>query len=61
MHHLISTEVLHNIMILSRTLNSAVHGENIAIEQAQESLETGRMVLAELDEQSVDDGASGED
>jgi len=49
MHDLISTEQLHNLMILSRTLNRAVHGELISVEQAQQSLETGRTVLAKLD------------
>jgi len=49
MHDLISTEMLHNLMVLSRTLNRAVHGEQITIEQSQQSLETGRIVLAKLD------------
>ena len=49
MHDLISTELLNNVMILSRTLNRAVHGEQVTIEQSQQSLETGRFVLAKLD------------
>ncbi|MGH9590383.1 MAG: hypothetical protein ACRD25_08300 [Terracidiphilus sp.] len=49
MHDLISTELLHNLMILSRTLNRAVHGEQVTIEQSQQSLETGRSVLAKLE------------
>lgn len=49
MHDLISTELLQNLMILSRTLNRAVHGEQVTIEQSQRSLETGRKVLAKLD------------
>lgn len=48
MHDLISTELLHDLIILSRTLNRAVHGEQIAGEQALHSLETGRSVLAKL-------------
>jgi hypothetical protein len=51
MHDLISTELLHSLMILSRTLNRAVHGEQVTIEQSQQSLETGRIVLAKLHEQ----------
>jgi predicted nuclease of restriction endonuclease-like (RecB) superfamily len=47
--HLISTELLHNIMILSDTLNRAVHGEKISIQRAQRSLETGRIILAKLE------------
>ena len=46
---LISTELLHNIMILSDTLNRAVHGEKISIQRAQQSLETGRIILAKLE------------
>ena len=46
---LISTELLHNIMILSDTLNRAVHGEKISIQRAQQSLETGRLILAKLE------------
>jgi predicted nuclease of restriction endonuclease-like (RecB) superfamily len=46
---LISTELMHNIMILSDTLNRAVHGEKISIQRAQESLETGRVILEKLD------------
>ena len=46
---LITTELLHNIMILSDTLNLAVHGEKISIQWAQQSLETGRLILAKLE------------
>ncbi len=46
---LITTELLHNIMILSDTLNRAVHGEKISIQRAQQSLETGRLILAKLE------------
>jgi hypothetical protein len=46
---LITTELLHNIMILSDTLNRAVHGETISIQQAQQSLETGRLILTKLE------------
>jgi predicted nuclease of restriction endonuclease-like (RecB) superfamily len=46
---LISTELLHNIMILSDTLNRAVHGEKISIQRAQHSLETGKIILAKLE------------
>jgi predicted nuclease of restriction endonuclease-like (RecB) superfamily len=46
---LITTELLHNIMILSDTLNGAVHGEKISIQRAQQSLETGRLILAKLE------------
>ncbi|HWO40096.1 MAG TPA: PDDEXK nuclease domain-containing protein [Candidatus Acidoferrum sp.] len=46
---LISTELLHNIMILSGTLNRAVHGEKISIQRAHQSLETGRIILAKLE------------
>ncbi|MGC2270338.1 MAG: PDDEXK nuclease domain-containing protein [Candidatus Sulfotelmatobacter sp.] len=46
---LISTELLHNIMILSDTLNRAVHGEKISIQRAQQSLETGKIILAKLE------------
>ena len=46
---LISTELLHNIMILSDTLNRAVHGEEISIQRAEQSLETGRIILAKLE------------
>lgn len=46
---LISTELLHNIMILSDTLNRAVHGEKISIQRAQQGLETGRIILANLE------------
>lgn len=49
MHDLISTELLHSLMILSRTLNRAVHGELISVEQAQHSLESGRTIMAELE------------
>ncbi len=40
---LISTELLHNIMILSDTLNRAVHGEKISIQRAQQSLQKGEL------------------
>jgi predicted nuclease of restriction endonuclease-like (RecB) superfamily len=46
---LITTELLHNIMILSDTLNRAVHGEKISIQRGQQSLETGRIILAKLE------------
>jgi predicted nuclease of restriction endonuclease-like (RecB) superfamily len=46
---LISTEVLHNVMILSDTLNRAVHGEKITVQRAQHSLETGRVILKKLE------------
>jgi len=46
---LITTELLHNIMILSDTLNHAVHGEKMSIQRAQQSLETGRLILAKLE------------
>jgi hypothetical protein len=46
---MISIEVLHNVMILSDTLNRAVHGEKISIQRAQQSLETGRLILAKLE------------
>ena len=45
---LISTELLHNVMALSETLNRAAHGEKIASEEARHSLETGRAVLKKL-------------
>src|SRR5580704_8949042 len=51
---LISTEVLHNVMILSDTLNRAVHGETITGQRAQQSLETGRVILMKLNEQDTD-------
>jgi predicted nuclease of restriction endonuclease-like (RecB) superfamily len=51
---LISTEVLHNVMILSDTLNRAVHGEKITGQRAQDSLETGRVILTKLDEQDTE-------
>lgn len=54
LHELLSTELLHNIMILSRTLNGAVHGENLTVEQARQSLETGRVILGKLDNESSD-------
>jgi hypothetical protein len=46
---LITTELLHNIMILSDTLNRAVDGEKMSIQRAQQSLETGRLILAKLE------------
>jgi predicted nuclease of restriction endonuclease-like (RecB) superfamily len=52
LHEFLSTELLHNIMLLSRTLNEVVHGENLTVEQARHSLETGRMILAKLDNES---------
>jgi predicted nuclease of restriction endonuclease-like (RecB) superfamily len=52
LHEFLSTELLHNIMLLSRTLNEAVHGENLTVEQARHSLETGRVILAKLDNES---------
>jgi hypothetical protein len=52
-NHLISTEVLHNIMILSGTLDHAVHGEKITAEQARSSLEAGRIILTKLDVQDT--------
>ena len=51
---LISTEVLHNVMILSDTLNRAVHGEKITGQRAQDSLETGRVILTKLNEQDTE-------
>jgi hypothetical protein len=51
---LISTEVLHNVMILSDTLNRAVHGEKITGQGAQHSLETGRVILTKLNEQDTE-------
>jgi hypothetical protein len=51
---LISTEVLHNVMILSDTLNRAVHGEKITGQRAQHSLETGRVILMKLNEQDTE-------
>jgi hypothetical protein len=51
---LISTEVLHNLMILSDTLNRAVHGEKITGQRAQHSLETGRVILTKLNEQDTE-------
>ena len=51
---LISTEVLHNVMILSDILNRAVHGEKITGQRAQNSLETGRVILMKLDEQDTE-------
>jgi predicted nuclease of restriction endonuclease-like (RecB) superfamily len=51
---LITTELLHNIMILSDTLNRAVHGEKISIQRAQQSLETGRLILMKLNEQDTE-------
>jgi len=51
---LISTELLHNIMVLSDTLNRAVHGEKISIQLAQQSLETGRIILEKLKEQDAE-------
>jgi hypothetical protein len=53
-NHLISNELLHKVMILSDTLNRAVHGENIGIQRAQQSLETGRIILSKLDEQDAE-------
>src|SRR6202166_1549849 len=41
---LIPTEMLHSIMVLSETLNRAVHGEKMTTEEAQRSLETGKVV-----------------
>jgi len=55
---LITTELLHNIMILSDTLNRAVHGEGISIQRAQQSLETGRIVLTKLNEQDAENRLS---
>jgi hypothetical protein len=52
LHEFLSTELLHNIMLLSRTLNEVVQGENLTVEQARHSLETGRMILAKLDNES---------
>jgi predicted nuclease of restriction endonuclease-like (RecB) superfamily len=46
---LISTELLHNVMVLSETLNRAVHGEKITSEEARHSLETGKVVLKKLE------------
>jgi predicted nuclease of restriction endonuclease-like (RecB) superfamily len=46
---LIPTEMLHSIMVLSETLNRAVHGEKMTTEEAQRSLETGRVVLKKLE------------
>jgi predicted nuclease of restriction endonuclease-like (RecB) superfamily len=57
---LITTEMLHNIMILSDTLNRAVHGERIGIQRAEQSLETGRIVLTKLDEQDAENSLSPE-
>jgi predicted nuclease of restriction endonuclease-like (RecB) superfamily len=51
---LISTEVLHNVMILSDTLNRAVHGGKITGQRAQHSLETGRVILTKLDEEDTE-------
>ena len=51
---LISTEVLHNVMILSDTLNRAVHGEKLTGQRAQHSLETGRVILMKLNEQDTE-------
>lgn len=47
---IISTELMHNILILSDSLNRAVHGEKITIERATQSLETGKAIFAKLDE-----------
>jgi predicted nuclease of restriction endonuclease-like (RecB) superfamily len=46
---LIPTEMLHSIMVLSETLNRAVHGEKMTTEEAQRSLETGKVVLKKLE------------
>jgi predicted nuclease of restriction endonuclease-like (RecB) superfamily len=46
---LIPTEMLHSIMVLSETLNRAVHGEKMTTEEAQRSLETGKLVLKKLE------------
>ncbi len=45
---LISTEMLHSIMVLSETLNRAAHGERMTTEEAQQSLEVGTAVLGKL-------------
>jgi predicted nuclease of restriction endonuclease-like (RecB) superfamily len=52
LHQFLPTELLHNIMFLSRTLNGAVHGEHLTVEQARQSLDTGRIILAQLNEPS---------
>jgi hypothetical protein len=36
-------------MVLSETLNRAVHGEKITSEEARHSLETGKVVLKKLE------------
>jgi len=45
---LIPTEMLHSIMVLSETLNRAVHGEKMTTEEAQRSLETGKVGFEEI-------------
>lgn len=49
LNELISTELLHSIIILSDTLNRAVHGEKMTTEEAQRSLEAGMIVLKKLE------------
>jgi predicted nuclease of restriction endonuclease-like (RecB) superfamily len=53
----ISTELMHNILILSDSLNRAVHGEKITSQRAKQSLETGSLILQKLDEQDTESGS----
>jgi len=48
LNELISSELLHNIMVLSEALNRAVHGERMTAEEAHNSLEAGNVILKKL-------------
>ena len=48
LHELVSSELLHPIMVLSQALNRVVHGQKISPEDAQQTLEAGKAVLEQL-------------
>ena len=48
LHEIVSTELLHTIMVLSLALNRVLHGQRISPEDAQRTLEEGKAVLAQL-------------
>lgn len=48
LHEHISTDLLHKIMVVSDTLNRAVHGDEFRPEAAAEALALGRQIIQEI-------------
>jgi len=48
MHHVVSTELMANILRVSEVLNRAVHSREVTQQEAQAAIATGNQILADL-------------